>query len=258
MASAPGAVLNDEAIETKSVTFTADDGTAFEGFLARPKRPGTYPTVIVNHGVYGLNDHYMDLARRFANAGFIALSPNIYSRVGNPDPADQQATFAKAGQLTDEQVTKDLDAAARYLAKQEGANGKLGVIGFSAGGRFTLIHACKSGMVNAAVDCWGGFLNRANPQAETTPGRPQKVLEMIPNLKAPVLAIFGADDPSPTPAEAEELQAKLKENGKKGTIRVFEGAGHSFFNDGDPGAYREKQAHEMWDDVIGFFRENLS
>ncbi|HZP27186.1 MAG TPA: dienelactone hydrolase family protein [Dehalococcoidia bacterium] len=258
MASAPGAVLNEEAIESGKVTFPAADGVPFEGFLARPKAPGTYPGVIVIHGVVGLNDHYRDLARRFANAGFIALSPNIYSRVGNPTPGDQQSAFAKGGQLNDSGVVSDLEAAVRFLNAQEGASGKIGVIGFSAGGRQTLLFACNSGNVSAAVDCWGGFLNRANPQAETTPGRPKRILDMIPDLNAPLLAIFGADDPSPTPAEAEELRERLQQAGKQGTIKVFEGAGHGFFNEGDANSYREAQAHEMWELVTAFFKQNLS
>ncbi len=253
----PGAVTNKETIQTELLTFESNDQTLFEAYLARPRQPGNYPGVIVLHGVAGLVEHFKDVARRLANAGFIALAPNLYSRVGTPNPADMPSVFAKAVMLADAQVVRDLEAAAGFLREQDGCNGKIGSLGFSAGGRYTLLLACSSDKLDAAIACWGGFLNRAGPQAETTPTRPVRVIDMANKLACPLLAVFGAEDPSPTPAEAEELRDRLEQTGKQATIKIFENAGHNFFLDVDPNSYREGPAHELWEMSLDFLRKHL-
>lgn len=72
-----GEVQDLSSLETRDVTF-ASDGFQMKGYLARPKASGNYPGVIVLHEAFGLVDHERDVARRFANAGFIALAPDIY------------------------------------------------------------------------------------------------------------------------------------------------------------------------------------
>src|ERR1700692_4415511 len=85
-----GEVTNPNAIDTCEVSFQSD-GAAICGYLARPKAQGTYPAVIILHEAFGLVEHERDVARRFANAGFIALAPDVYSRVGAPKNASDMA-----------------------------------------------------------------------------------------------------------------------------------------------------------------------
>ncbi|MGH7001870.1 MAG: dienelactone hydrolase family protein, partial [Stellaceae bacterium] len=75
-----GEVLNATTLEVREATFPSD-GFQMRGYLARPKAPGSYPAIIVLHEAFGLVEHERDVARRFANAGFIALAPDIYSRI---------------------------------------------------------------------------------------------------------------------------------------------------------------------------------
>ena len=77
----PGQVTNLEALETRDVIFTSD-GFSMKGYFARPKAPGEYPGVVVLHEAFGLVEHERDVTRRFANAGFMAMAPDAYSRVG--------------------------------------------------------------------------------------------------------------------------------------------------------------------------------
>ena len=107
-----GEVKDLSSIEARDVTFTSD-GFPMKGYLARPKAPGNYPAVLVLHEAFGLVDHERDVARRFANAGFIALAPDIYSWVGTPkDPSDMTDVRAKMFGLSDTQIVHDCDAAA--------------------------------------------------------------------------------------------------------------------------------------------------
>ena len=251
----PGQVTDPAAVQAQDVTFPSASDT-IQGYLARPSRAGTHPGVIVIHEAFGMVEHIRDLARRFANAGFIALAPDLYSRVGGPNPDDMQSVFPKMFGLSDDQVVRDLEAAAAFLRGQEGSSGKVGCIGFCSGGRQTLLFACRSDQVDAAVDCWGGFISRATPNDVTTPERPTPVMDLLPQLHCPLFAVFGEEDQNPTPAEAEEMRRRLEQAGKTFQLKVFPNAGHAFLADYRP-SYREGPAMELWPQIVSFFETHL-
>ena len=108
--------------------------------------------------------------------------------------------------LPDSEAVQDLEAAADYLRALPGATGKIGAIGFCSGGRHTLLFACSSNKVDAAIDCWGGFIHRATPDAETNAARPKAPLDMVGQLNCPLFGVFGEEDQNPPVA----LEAELK------------------------------------------------
>src|SRR6266849_831149 len=158
--------------------------------------------------------------------------------------------------LVDAQLARDFNAAADFVRAQPGSNGKVGCVGFCVGGRWTLLFACSSDKVNAAVDCWGGFINRATPEAVTTPERPTPVIDLVPQLHCPLYVVCGEEDQNPSPAVAEELRGRLEKAGKKFQFDMFKNAGHAFFADYRP-SYREKAAFELWPKMVAFFQANL-
>ncbi len=252
-----GEVKDLNALETRAVTFTSA-GFQMKGYLARPKAPGNYPAIIVLHEAFGLVDHERDVARRFANVGFIALAPDIYSRVGTPkDPTDMNDVRAKMFGLHDSQVVRDCEAAAAFLRAQPGCNGKVGCVGFCVGGRWTLLFACSSDKVNAAIDCWGGFISRATPDAATTPERPTPVIDLAPRLHCPLFIVCGEEDQNPSPAMAQDLADRLTRAGKTFQFEIFKNAGHAFFADYRP-SYKAAAAFELWPKMVAFFKANLS
>jgi carboxymethylenebutenolidase len=243
----PGEVTNLAALETHDVTFQSD-GFAMRAYLARPKAQGTYPAVIVLHEAFGLVEHERDVARRFANAGFIALAPDVYSRIGAPkDASDMTEVRAKMFGLTDAQLVRDFEAAAAFVRAQPGASGKLGCVGFCVGGRWTLLFACSSDKLDATIDCWGGFITRATPDALTTPARPTPIVDLAARLHCPLYLVCGEEDQNPSPADAA----------KNFKLEVFKSAGHAFFADYRP-SYREAAAFDLWPKMVSFFRTNLS
>ncbi len=226
-----GEVKNLDALEGRDVTFSSD-GFAMKGYLARPKAPGTYPGVIVLHEAFGLVEHERDVARRFANAGFIALAPDMYSRIGAPaNPSDMNQVRTKMFGLADAQIVRDGAAAAAFLRAQPGCNGKVGCVGFCVGGRWTLLIACSSDRIDAAIDCWGGFITRATPDALTTPERPTPVIDLAPELHCPLFIVCGEEDQNPSPADAQALCDRLQRAGKPFQFEMFRNAGHAFFAD---------------------------
>ena len=256
MANIPGAVtdpgrVRGEAIQLKS------GGDTIEGYLARPSQNGSYPGIVVIHEAFGLVEHIRDLARRFANIGYNALAPDLYTRAGPPkDPGDMASVFPVMFGLRDSQAVGDLEASADYLRGLAGATGKVGAIGFCSGGRHTLLFACSSNKLDAAVDCWGGFITRATPDAETTTARPTPPVTMIDRLSCPLFGVFGEEDQNPP----VELEAELKKRGqaakKDVTTKVYKSAGHAFLADYRP-SYREPAAKELWADATAFLGKHL-
>ncbi len=251
-----GEVTNPNALETRDVSFQSD-GAAIRGYLARPKAPETYPAVIILHEAFGLVEHERDVARRFANAGFIALAPDVYSRVGAlKNASDMTEVRAKMFGIPDAQLVRDFEAAAAFVRTQPGASGKVGCVGFCVGGRWTLLFACSSDKLDAAIDCWGGFITRATPDAATTPERPTPVIDLASRLHCPLYVVCGEEDQNPAPADAAELGRRLEQAGKNYQVEVFKNAGHAFFADYRP-SYREVAAFELWPKMVAFFRQHL-
>ena len=255
MANIPGAVTDPSRVRGEEIDFKSGSDT-IKGYLAQPSQPGRNPGIVVIHEAFGLVEHIRDLARRFANIGYNALAPDLYTRSGSPDPNNMEAVFPVMFGLPDAQAVGDLEAAAAHLRGLPGATGKIGAIGFCSGGRQTLLFACSSDKVDAAVDCWGGFIHRATPDAETTPARPMPILNMVDRLHCPLFAVFGEEDQNPTVAQSEELRSRAQRVAKDVTIKVYENAGHAFLADYRP-SYREGPAAELWADAVAFFNKHL-
>ena len=141
-------------LQSGMIRYPSQDGTQIDAYLSQPSTPGRYPGVIVTMEGMGLEDHMKDLARRFAEEGYIAISPDLYTREGRPAPDNVLETLFS---VPDSQTMGDLEGAALYLKSRPHANGKVGIIGFCSGGRYTLMFACTSKNVNAAVDSAGGI-----------------------------------------------------------------------------------------------------
>ena len=153
-------------------------------------------------------------------------------------------------------LARDLEAAAAHLRGLPSATAKVGAIGFCSGGRQTLLFACSSNKVDAAIDCWGGFIDRATPDAQTTPARPTPIITMVDRLSCPLFAVFGEEDQNPPVALADELRSRAQHAGKDVTTKVYKNAGHAFLADYRP-SYREQPAFELWSDSVAFLDKQL-
>jgi carboxymethylenebutenolidase len=153
-------------------------------------------------------------------------------------------------------VLGDLEGAADYLRALEDVSGRIGCIGFCMGGRYTLLFACSSDRLSAAVDCWGGFIERATPDERSTPERPVPPLELAEELHCPLLVAIGAEDQNPSPEVATQLLERARKSGQEVKVDVYEGAGHAFFADYRP-TYRPEPAAKLWQEIVPFFARHL-
>lgn len=144
--------------------------------------------------------------------------------------------------------------AAAYLRALDGANGRVGVIGYCSGGRQSFLAACSLPL-DAAVDCYGAFV--VAPPPEGMPRKVQPLTGLAAELSCPLLGLFGADDKFPSPDETAELSKILDEHGKQHDFYTYEGAGHAFFSVDRP-SYRAQAANDGWQKIWDFYGRYLA
>ena len=245
--------MTDVSLAHAELSFTRD-GTELHGYGAWPEHGTALPGLVVVPDVRGLTDHYRDVARRFAREGFFALAVDLYSREGAPDLPDMQAVFAWIESLPDPRVLGDLGAAVGYLAsRSEVRRDRIGITGYCMGGQYALMAACSVPGIAACVS-WYGMLR----YAEHNERKPTSLLELAPRLACPYLGLFGAEDALIPNADVDELKAILARERKTFEIESYAGAGHAFFNDTRPDAYRPAVAAVAWPRAIAFLRRYLA
>jgi carboxymethylenebutenolidase len=256
----PGAVRNPAKVTGEELTFPGAERTQVNGYLARPADSDPerrHPGVIVIHEAMGLNDHIRDVSNRFASLGYVALGVDLYTREGGPPSMDDpQALMKRLFGMSDATVLGDLEGAADFLRARGDVTDRIACIGFCMGGRYTLLFACSSEKVNAAVDCWGGFIDKATPDERSSPERPTPPLELAEHLGCPLLAAIGAEDVSPSPEMGEALSERAGASGHELKVDIYEGAGHAFFADYRP-TYRPGPAAKLWAEIVPFLARAL-
>jgi carboxymethylenebutenolidase len=226
----------------ETVQFTSDAFT-IKGFLARPSQTrGRSPAVLILHEWWGLNDHIKDIAQRFIQEGYVALAPDLYSRLGYKVTRDPTEAAALMNALSSQAVLRDLNAATTYLKAQPVVDPlRIGVVGFCMGGTLALTQATHNSDIKAAVPFYGKV-----PPIET-----------LDYLLCPILYHYGAKDEWVTGQEVERLKQGLERYGKPGAVHVYPEAGHAFFNDTRPEVYRAEDAKLAWERTLQFFRQYL-
>lgn len=229
-----------DGIVAQTITLTGHEGDEIEAYLAHPLDGGAQPGVVVLHHMPGYDRASKEIARTFAVYGHAALMPNLHHRYAPGARASDAAAAAReAGGVPDAQLLGDAQGAVDFLRARPESNGKVGVIGYCSGGRQAFLVACSLD-VDAAVDCYGG---RAD-------------VSLAPNLRCPLLGLFGEEDRSPSPDDVAELAAALSAHGKTFDFHSYPDAGHAFFSVDRP-SYRLEAAKDGWKRIWAFFGDHL-
>ena len=243
----------DTPFISESVHFPGHRGDDIEAYAARPLTDQRRGGVVVIHHLPGYDRETLEFVRRFADAGYDAVCPNLYSRVGaDVSPDDAAAAVRAAGGVADEQVMGDVEASIAYLRGLSTNNGKVATIGHCSGGRQGFLAAATL-PIDAAVICYGGLI-----VGESPPQLPSMVplIDRAPAIGCPLLGLFGNDDQFPTPEQVDEIEAALKEAGKDYEFHRYDGAGHGFFSP-DRTAYRVEAALDGWDRIWAFLGKTV-
>jgi carboxymethylenebutenolidase len=193
-----------------------------KSFLVFPEAKTKATAVVVIHEIFGLTDWVRSFADQLAEAGYIAIAPDLLSGAG-PDGGgsgaftDRSAVGQTIRALPPDQITADLNAAADHVTKLPTANGKLVVMGFCYGGAQTFRFATNRPKLDAALVFYGQGPDSA---------------EAIAKIKAPVYGFYGGNDAriNTTIPKSEEL---MKAAGKTYEPVTYEGAGHGFMRAGE-------------------------
>ena len=214
-------------------------GHSYSGYLA-PSASGSGPGVVVLQEWWGLVGHIKDVADRFAAAGFTALAPDLYAGKTADEPDDAASLFMA---LNIAETDKVLSCAIRRLLDDPATTGdKVGVVGFCMGGQLSLYAACENPeTIGACVNFYGIHPN---------------VHPNFANLGAPLLGLFGEDDPMTSPEVVAAMDSELNALGKPHEFVTYAGVGHAFFNNDRP-AYNAEAAADAWERVLVLFREHL-
>ncbi len=230
----------DERLSTQDVTYPGGSGD-MKGYLAVPKNASaSLGSVIVIHENRGLNDHIKDVSRRVALEGFVTLAPDFLSPQGGT-PADEDKAREMFTGMDMVATVANAEASRIWLSKRDGANGKVGAVGFCWGGGLVNRLATKSEGLNAGVAYYG-----AQPPAAD-----------VAAIKAPLLLHYAGLDERINAGIADYRKA-LEADGKTFEIFVYDGVNHAFNNDTSSARYDKAAADLAWGRTIDFFRKYLA
>ena len=239
--SSPSGTSAPNEIVTASITLPGQD-VPIKAYEARPKTGGPLPALIVIHENRGLTEHIKDVTRRFAGQGYVALAPDLLSRVGGREKfATDDDAVAGINTLSSDGVQQDLQSTFDYLKSQPYVKtDHIGVIGYCWGGGNSLLMATKVRELRTAVVYYG--LNPSN-------------LNDVANITGPVLGIYGEEDPRIT-VNVPQLAEAMKKYNKTFEYKVYPGTFHAFFNDTGT-RYNAEAAADAWKITLDFLQKNL-
>jgi carboxymethylenebutenolidase len=252
----PGISIAQVVTDTKGIAARDIEisvgGTKIPAYEARPES-GRVPIVVVISGFTGNSEHHKDVVRRFAHAGYHAVSPELFSREGGMQGKDFAAMGKIAGSIGRAQYLGDIRAAADHAKQQPSARAdRLGVTGFCGGGALTLHFAAEYPGVTAAVP-WYGHVKR---QYKDAPGL--DAFAIADKIKVPVLGLYGEADSGIPVADVKAFETELKAKGNQNVEFVlYPGAPHAFFSDDRAQVYRKEAAEDAWKRCLAFFEKHL-
>jgi carboxymethylenebutenolidase len=221
------------------LTYASASGEERVGAFQKPADSGKSGGIVVVQEWWGLSDHIKTLCDRFAEAGFLALAPDLYH--GKIAKTKEEAGRMMGGLDTKKAVAEIADAAARLKA-EPGCNGRVAVVGFCMGGALTLAAACSVDGLAAAVPFYG---------------LPQLPLDAYARVKTPLQAHFARRDDWAKSSVAEEIQKTVRSGGGQMDLFVYD-AGHAFMRSTDPEVYDATNARLAWERAIDFLRKHLA
>jgi carboxymethylenebutenolidase len=215
-------------------------------FIVYPEVKTKATAVIVIHEIFGMSDWVQSLTDQLAEAGYVAIAPDLLSGMGPKgggtaelSAADSNAVGKAIRDLPPDQITGDLNAVSDYVSKLPGANGKVAVAGFCWGGGQSFRYATNNPNLKAAFVFYGA-----------APAKEQDVdKEALARIKSPVYGFYAGND-ARINATLPKTSEIMKELNKNYDPVPYEGAGHGFMRAGedpnDTNPANKKARNEAW------------
>lgn len=219
------------------------DGRTVSGYMAVPES-GSGPGVVVLHAWWGLTEPFRQVCDRLAQAGFVALAPDLYQGKTAATVEEAEA-LASALNKESERASGDIVAAVRYLrqheaTRQAGGRDRLALIGFSLGGAYALDTSVNLPEEVAAVVIFYATYTGLDF------GRAQ----------AAYLFNLAQDDPFEPPESVAAMEQELQAAGRQATFYTYPGTKHWFFEENRP-EYDAGAARLAWERTVAFLHERV-
>jgi carboxymethylenebutenolidase len=235
------------------------DGFKMPAYRSAPQGKTNLPVVLVISEIFGVHEYIADVTRRFAQAGYLAIAPELFVRQGDPSSYGEIAKLQAEviSKVPDAQVMHDLDATLKWAQQNGGNANRAGITGFCWGGRITWLYAMHNPKLKAGV-AWYGRLEGAS-----TPTSPKHPVQLVSQLKAPVLGLYGGEDTgiplTSVNAMKEALSAVAHQGNRAASASefvVYRDAPHAFHADYRT-SYREGPARDGWTRAVAWMKNHL-
>jgi carboxymethylenebutenolidase len=200
--------------------------------------------------IFGLHEYIKDVVRRLAKLGAFAVAPDYYFRKGDLTKITEMPQLMPlVNAKPDTELMSDLDATVAWAKSQGGDTGHLGIIGFCRGGRTVWQYAAHGSELKAGVAFYGPVADQ--PSATM----PRNAISLAPEMKAPVLGLYGEADTGIPVAQVEQMKAALAANKKIAEFKIYKDAPHGFHADYRP-SYRKEAADDAWKQLTAWFKQH--
>jgi carboxymethylenebutenolidase len=251
--------VNAQAITTDIEGLTVGDAKVkvsdgeMPVYFARPANVQNAPVILVAMEIFGLHEYIKDVTRRLAKLGAFAVAPDYYFRKGEDltKITEMPKLMPLVNSKPDAELLSDLDATAAWAKAQGGNTDKLGIMGYCRGGRTVWIYAAHNPSLKAGVAFYGPVVDPEGQKAIW----PKSATQLAPEMKAPVLGLYGEADQGIPVAQVEAMKAALAAVHKTAEFKIYPGAPHGFHADYRP-SYRKEAAEDGWAQMTAWFKKN--
>lgn len=234
-------VLDDPTIQHGRVNFRHNGADTIDGYLARPRREGSFPAVLVIAGNKISEEYIPNTCAALALAGFVGLAPNIFHPLPDSTPSNNEAYAKFLANHTELDILDDIQSGVSYLRAQPFVHaGGMGVVGFCMGGRLAMLFGARSREIDAVI-----------------PFHPAPMKEReIARLRVPVQIHHGTADRAVAASETQNTEKVLRAQGTPVEVFLYEGADHGFLAYTRP-FYKPDAARLAWTRTTQFLRKHL-
>jgi carboxymethylenebutenolidase len=235
------------------------DGFKMPAYRSAPQGKTNLPVVLVISEIFGVHEYIADVTRRFAQAGYLAIAPELFVRQGDPSSYGEIAKLQAEiiSKVPDAQVMRDLDATLQWAQKNGGNAKRAAITGFCWGGRITWLYAAHNPQLKAGV-AWYGRM-----EGQVTANNPKHPVDLAATLKAPVLGLYGGQDTGIPVTSVNTMKDALAQAASRGNAAakasefvLYPEAPHAFHAD-YRSSYRAGPATDGWQRALAWFKQRV-
>ena len=253
-------IVAQTAIKTPATGLTVGEvsidvnGFKMPAYRAMPVGGKNLPVVLVLSEIFGVHEYIADVTHRFAQAGYLAIAPELFVRQGDAQGYGEMAKLIAEviSKVPDAQVLGDLDATIAWAGANGGDVKRVGITGFCWGGRQTWLYTAHSKAIKAGVAWYGRIVGTQN---ELTPKNP---IDIAGQLNGPVLGLYGEADTGIPLDGVEKMKTALaagNASSKASQFVVYKDAPHAFHAD-YRSSYRKEAAEDGWKRCLAWFKQH--